>query len=652
MNPSLPVVDTASPVAQVIKGRDRGLGRGPRLTSALRSPTESLKILQCNINGLSTPAMRTKLEQLIDIVDRNGVQIVALQETKLSHLPAEIFDCSDKNTIFLSDLNAKHQSRGCSTNNDRGNDLLNADDDRALIFLNSGLPTHTSFSYGTSEALDITLVSPELHPHCDWDILSSIGSDHLPILINVENRKTVTSDKKFWNFKKANWDCFQRITEGSFDKRTTMDNLEQEWHNFKQVIIQASKQSIPRGNFKHLKSYFQYRDPGLRALILKRNALHRKLTLTGDREDKRLSLTNSMYSIKQLYIKLKREVWTDLCSNIDAKTPNTKLWKLAQSLSYNQPQNMPCNTVLTSDGKAAPDDKTTANVLGEFYKGVGNLKFNQNDVILKNRSKRMIHTCRTSSSGNHIFINKFTLTELNFALRAMDLRKSPGPDGIHGFLIGHLRPHGMQKLLDIFNFSCKIGHLPRDWKRAIIIPILKPGKDTRTSASYRPIALTSFVCKLMERLILARLNVHLNMYGLLPSDQYGYRKGHGAVDQILYFCQRIRDAQNKKPTNHTVVALLDMSRAFDRVWRQLLITKLHDYFSIRGRALPWISVFLWDRSIRVKYNNCLSDPLAIRQDVPQGSVLSPVLFSLYITGIEKVLAKHCEVGIFADDITV
>ncbi|GFW28134.1 putative RNA-directed DNA polymerase from transposon BS [Trichonephila clavipes] len=93
-----------------------------------------------------------------------------------------------------------------------------------------------------------------------------------------------------------------------------------------------------------------------------------------------------------------------------------------------------------------------------------------------------------------------------------------------------------------------------------------------------------------------------------------------------------------------------MSRAFDRVWRQLLITKLHDYFSIRGRALPWISDFLWDRSIRVKYNNCLSDPFTIRQGVPQGSLLSPVLFSLYITGIEKVLAKHCEVGIFADDI--
>ncbi|GFS50004.1 hypothetical protein TNCV_1836481 [Trichonephila clavipes] len=104
---------------------------------------------------------------------------------------------------------------------------------------------------------------------------------------------------------------------------------------------------------------------------------------------------------------------------------------------------MPCNTVLTLEGKAAPDDKTAANVLGEFYKGVSNLEFNQNDVILEKRSKRMIHNCRTSSSGNHIFINKFTLMELNFALKAMDLRKSPSPEGIHGFMIGHLGPSGL-----------------------------------------------------------------------------------------------------------------------------------------------------------------------------------------------------------------
>ncbi|GFW39541.1 putative RNA-directed DNA polymerase from transposon BS [Trichonephila clavipes] len=119
----------------------------------------------------------------------------------------------------------------------------------------------------------------------------------------------------------------------------------------------------------------------------------------------------------------------------------------------------------------------------------------------------------------------------------------------------------------------------------------------------------------MKRLVLARLNVHLNNNGLLPS-----------------------------------VSSMVTEKTMERLIRSCIFAR--EFGTIRGRALPWISDFLWDRSIRVKYNNCLSDPFAIRQGVPQGSVLSPVLFSLYITGIEKVLTKHCEVGIFADDIIV
>ncbi|GFX19339.1 RNA-directed DNA polymerase from mobile element jockey [Trichonephila clavipes] len=240
-----------------------------------------------------------------------------------------------------------------------------------------------------------------------------------------------------------------------------MDNLEQEWHSFNQVIIHASKQSIPRGNFKHLKSYFQHRDPGLR-LILKRNALHRKLTLIRDREDK-VELANSILALNSYTLNLRGKPGLVCVVTLMPKLQTQNYGNLLNhSVIISHKIYMPCNTVLTSDGKAAPDDKAAANVLGEFYKGVSNLEFNQNDDTLKNRSKRMIHNCRTSSSGNHIFINKFTLRELNFALRAMDLRKSPGPGGIHGFMIGHLGPHGMQKLLDIFNFSWKIGRLPRD----------------------------------------------------------------------------------------------------------------------------------------------------------------------------------------------
>ncbi|GFV97720.1 RNA-directed DNA polymerase from mobile element jockey [Trichonephila clavipes] len=256
--------NTASPVAQDNQGRVRGLGRGPRLTNVLRFPTSksvSLNILQCNINGLSSPATRTKLDQLIELADECGAQIITLQETKPGkHTSIKLKNVSiyrvDRpqggggDAIFLGDLNAKHRSWGCTASNTKVYDLLNAADDEALIFLNDGSPTHMSFSYGTSEALDVFLVSPGLFPHCDWTVLDSIVSDLLPILIKIHIKsRTVAASRNFWNFKKANWENFCQLTKRTLGPRTLSDDLEQKWYTFKHAIINASCKSIPRGNF-------------------------------------------------------------------------------------------------------------------------------------------------------------------------------------------------------------------------------------------------------------------------------------------------------------------------------------------------------------------------------------------------------------------
>ncbi|GFV23388.1 probable RNA-directed DNA polymerase from transposon X-element [Trichonephila clavipes] len=130
--------------------------------------------------------------------------------------------------------------------------------------------------------------------------------------------------------------------------------------------------------------------------------------------------------------------------------------------------------------------------------------------------------------------------------------------------LGH---RGKLRLLDIINLSWKIGRLPAEWKRAIIIPIKKAGKNNWSPKDFRPIALTSTTCKIMEKMILIRIQYFLDSKNLIPGEQYGYRRGHSTVDQIISFCQSIRDAQNCKPTHHTMAALLDLTKAFDRVWK-------------------------------------------------------------------------------------
>ncbi|GIY85200.1 probable RNA-directed DNA polymerase from transposon BS [Caerostris extrusa] len=169
--------------------------------------------------------------------------------------------------------------------------------------------------------------------------------------------------------------------------------------------------------------------------------------------------------------------------------------------------------------------------------------------------------------------------------------------------------------------------------------------------SYRPIALTCMTCKLMERIILRRITFPLMNRNMLPQEQYGFRMGHSTIDQILYFVQRVRDAHNMKPSRHNMAVFLDLTKAFDKVWKNKVLGKCFSEFDIKGRALPWLSDFMKNRSFRVRYQNSLSEIFKTYQGIPQGSVLSPTLFSLYLTGIERVISP-CQIGIFAAYIIV
>ncbi|GFU29668.1 putative RNA-directed DNA polymerase from transposon BS [Trichonephila clavipes] len=169
---------------------------------------------------------------------------------------------------------------------------------------------------------------------------------------------------------------------------------------------------------------------------------------------------------------------------------------------------------------------------------------------------------------------------------------------IPGYLLAHLGILGRERLLYICNLSWKTGKLPIQWKSAILIPIHKPNKNAGLTTSYRPISLTCITCKLMECMVLRRLSHHLHTNNLMPSEQFAFRKAHSTVDQILYCTQCVRDSQYQKPTRHTMAAFLDVSKAFDR-----------------------------------------------------GSILSPTLFSLFISGVEKYVSPS-QIGLFADDVVL
>jgi len=202
------------------------------------------------------------------------------------------------------------------------------------------------------------------------------------------------------------------------------------------------------------------------------------------------------------------------------------------------------------------------------------------------------------------------------------------------------------EVLELINNVWKSGILPKEWKHAVIIPIVKPGKKTDNPTSYRPIALTSVLCKIMERMVTDRLVDKLEKSGYFMEYQSGFRQGRSTMDAVLDIDIDIKKAIANKEA--IVAVFLDIEKAYDMLWREGLLIALYDA-GIRGRMFNWIKNFLSNRTIQVRVGSELSEELEIENGTPQGSVISPVLFNILVNGMFSRVGKEFRFSLFADD---
>jgi len=307
-----------------------------------------------------------------------------------------------------------------------------------------------------------------------------------------------------------------------------------------------------------------------------------------------------------------------------------KLWRLTKTLNDD---NIGRSKVTLQIGQDLVTGKMAANVLAQSYREESETK------VSRERTKEVREKIEE--------IKRRTPDELDEALTKLKKKKAPGPDGITNEMLIHLGKDAKKVLLKIYNQSWKYGIVPSKWKEAIIVPIHKKGKDKRSPKSYRPISLLSCVGKLMERIINKRLVWHLESNSILNPTQTGYRQNRSTEDQLAYLAQQIENAfQDKK---HVLAVFFDLSKAFDKVWKEGLILKLLEV-GVKGKMHHWIQSFLQNRHARVKLDGTTSNLVNLREGVPQGGVISPTLFLIYINNITAAFENNISDTLHADDL--
>ena len=334
----------------------------------------------------------------------------------------------------------------------------------------------------------------------------------------------------------------------------------------------------------------------------------------------------------------KRENRRKFISDITYNTPMTIVWKKLKA--FTNKKVVDNEYAVQHNGEIVVNELEKANLFVDSYietTKIGKHKIPPDmDEVINNYEV-------TEQNG---YNQEITMEELRNSIRGLR-NTSTGSDEIHNKFLKCFNEETMEEIKRFFNFSYEMGIVPEQWKEGIMIPILKPYKDRADIKSYRPITLLSCLGKVMEKVIKARLEYHLESKNLFSSSQCGFRGGQGTMDILLRLEHLIRTARDSRKV--CLIIYIDLKGAFDRIWHKALLYKMAK-MNISGKLRKWIANYLENRSIKVRLNECTSESRSLRSGVPQGPVISPTLFNIMLADVPQ--QEGVFVLCYADDATV
>lgn len=606
-----------------------------------------MTLVRNNINAsLTKKSMEEAEYQVVKIITSDKtLTVVNFYCPDDKKLFLETIEVPDTGFLMAGDFNSRSQSWGYNNLDRRGEEVESWQDENHLILVNDPTDTPTFYSrrWKSTTTPDLAFCTDDIHSKISRTVEEQLGgSDHRPVVLTISGERTTQQKYQArWNYKKAKWGLFAiRTNELTKNLKVRGRNINNAVKDFNNGILQAAGECIPRGARQDYIPYWT--DELQRAHDTLTDA--RREAENHPSQENHIKLQESKAKYLKIKLESKRRSWREKTAGLNMEKDTTKLWKLTQAL--NDERNRGEKITLEEEGSILTG-KRAANTFANHYAKESNTNIPLH--LQKEVRKEEKDWIRNNTEVPEAMQHEITMTELQRVIKKLKKKKSPGPDNITNEMLQHLGNTAVQKLLDIFNLSWSEGQVPQCWREATMIPVLKKGKNKNKALSYRPISLTSCICKTMERIVNQRLQLYLETESIIVPEQAGFRQYKSTEDQTTHLSQVIEDAFQAKKV--TLAVFIDLQKAFDKVWKDGLLVKLLRC-GIAGNMYQWTKSYLYNRRARVMVDGRCSRKVLLRQGVPQGGVLSTTLFILFINDIISELPKGIHAALYADDLAL
>lgn len=456
---------------------------------------------------------------------------------------------------------------------------------------------------------------------------------HCPVfgILNIRKVSSSSYARRIWLYEYANFDRFRtllRETDWSF---LDSNDIDSSCTLFTDKIINIAKICIPNKSIIVKSRDLPWMCHDIRKLISKRKKLHNKAKVSNSQHDwlefKRIrnKCVNMIRQSKEKYL-------NKMSSQLTGNSRNKSWWKIVHNFIKPDPNKLLIPPIV-DNGNYYEEDIDKANVFNNYF--ASQAVVDDSETLLPDDS--------SSYTPNNLSDIAITSNDVKDILVNLDASKAVGPDLISPRILKNTASVICVPLSMLFNKSLSLSKIPSIWKQANVTPVHKKG--TRDDVkNYRPISLLSVIGKVFERCIFKYLHNFIRENNLITSCQSGFTPGDSTINQLLSISNDVGKALDTGKEFRVVFC--DVSKAFDRVWHRGLLFKLTK-FGISGKLLKWFDDYLSNRKQRVILNNCNSEWTTIKAGVPQGSILGPLLFLVYINDIVSDI--NSIIKLFADD---